>query len=492
MKSPKRSKVSSGIDAQVIAGAARAAALDEPFEGGHRALQEALAALSPSALRLTEDESGRPVQAPLSPEEHFARLALTLPEEGRPLSEVLDMVEKVLAGAPKTSGGAFFNQLFGGRDPAATFADMLSTLMNHSLYTYKLAGPLVLIEAQLLCSMAERVGYREAGGLFCPGGSLSNLVAMLCARDRIAPSAKERGVPPGLRVYCSSESHYSLQKAINIIGLGRENLVSISVDHQGAMCPELLQSSISDDLAAGLRPMMVCGTAGTTVRGAFDPFKAIAEIAEKFGIWFHIDGAFGGSALWLPELAPKLAGVDRADSFTWDAHKAMGVPLTCSVLLTRERVAVSRALSEGAHYLFQEDDDSLNPGLSSLQCGRRNDALKLWAAWQLRGAVGWRARIERQRALALALAEEVSASATLELSEAPHFLNVCFEYPGRSSADICARLQREQRALVGYGTVRGREVIRAAVINPQLTRADLKQLIQDIITIAPHCAVSRV
>ena len=457
--------------------------LSSPWRGDGDLLQM-LSALSPSALKIAESQRATPVTESQSPAALREALTLSLPAQGRALEEVLAATVEVVSAAPVTAGPAFFNQLFSGRGAAAIFAEMLSGLANHSMYTYKLAGPMVIIEALLIERMSALVGYSQAGGVFCAGGSLSNLVAILCARDRVAPTAKEEGLPQRLRIYSSVESHYSIRKGANIAGVGRENVVPIPVDDLGRMRPDALRVAIKEDLLAGARPMMINGTAGTTVRGAFDPMEALAEVAEEFGLWFHIDGAFGGSALWSPELQPLLTGAARADSFTWDAHKAMGVPLTCSVLLTRDPASATTALREGADYLFQGDADALNPGLRSLQCGRRNDALKLWAAWQHFGDEGWRRRLERQRGLALALAERVEATPALVLSEPPHFLTVCFESPGRSSASICARLQEKQRALIGYGQVKGREVIRAAVIDPQLTAEDLDALIDAVVEVA--------
>ncbi|MEE2643468.1 MAG: pyridoxal-dependent decarboxylase [Myxococcota bacterium] len=457
--------------------------LSTPWRGDGDLVQM-LSALSPSALKVAESQCTKPVARSQSPEALRETLALSLPVQGRPLEEVLAATVEVVSAAPVTAGPAFFNQLFSGRGAAAIFAEMLSGLANHSMYTFKLAGPMVIIEALLIEKMSAPVGYGQSGGVFCTGGSLSNLVAILCARDRVVPAAKEEGLPQRLRIYSSAESHYSIRKGANIAGIGRGNVVSVPVDGLGRMCPDALRVAIEADLHAGARPMMINGTAGTTVRGAFDPMQALAELAEEFGLWFHIDGAFGGSALWSPELKPLLEGAARADSFTWDAHKAMGVPLTCSVLLTRDPVSASRALREGADYLFQGDTDALNPGLRSLQCGRRNDALKLWAAWQHFGDEGWRRRLERQRGLALALAQRIEVNPALILSEPPHFLTVCFEYPGRSSASICEALQQKQRALIGYGQVKGREVIRAAVMDPQLTTADLDALVDAVIEVA--------
>ena len=458
--------------------------LTKPWPRGRGDLLKSLASLSDQALSYLHQDLSDPVRASLDPSVFSQRFNLELPTEGRDVEEVLAHAAAVLSAAPSTSGPRFFNQLFAGRDPIGAPVDMLASLGNHSMYTYKAAGALILIENLLIQALGERVGYEQCGGLFTPGGSLSNLVAMLCARDAINSDYKETGLPQGCRVYTSSESHYSIKKAAGLVGIGRANVIGISVDEEGRLCPKSLRAHIEKDRAEGLTPLMINATAGTTVRGAFDPFVEIAKIAKEFDVWFHIDGAFGGTALWDEDLAKSLRGCEHADSFTWDAHKAMGVPLTCSVLLTKDALSPNRSLSENASYLFQSNSDHLNPGTRSLQCGRRNDALKLWASWQYHGTEGWGQRIRRQRALALTLAELISNRATFTLTEPPPFLNVCFEYTGHSSEEICERLQIERRALIGYGRVKGRNVIRAALINPELTLSDLEDLLDSIEAVA--------
>lgn len=460
----------------------------QPWSRGSAALSEALSALSSNALRLLEEEELTPVRAVLPPGEVSERLSLKLPERGVALQEVMERVLQVLLSAPATSGPRFFNQLFAGHDPAGTPADMLASLANHSMYTYKVGGPLVVMEELTLRGLRRLTGFpEEGGGIFTPGGSLSNLAAMLCARDRAAPMAKEEGVPRGLRLYCSEEAHYSVRKGAGVVGLGRSSVRAVPTDERGVMRCAVLREMIQEDKRSGAQPMMIIATAGSTVLGAFDDLQGCAEIAEQEGLWLHVDGAFGGTALWSTELRGLCAGLERADSFTWDAHKAMGLPLTCSALLTRDPLAPAQALAEHASYLFQGEVDLLNPGTRSLQCGRRNDALKLWAAWQYHGDQGWAERTDRLWTLARALTELIKRRPQLTLLMEPSFFNVSFEYQGRSSVSICERLERERRALVGYAYTKGRCVIRVAVVNPALTLADLEALLDAVERVAPHC-----
>jgi hypothetical protein len=201
------------------------------------------------------------------------------------------------------------------------------------------------------------------------------------------------------------------------------------------------------------------------VIGAFDPIGPLADIAREHGLWLHVDGAFGGTALMHPEHRGLLAGLERADSFAWDAHKAMGVPLTCSVALTREPGLMRKHFDESASYLFQQDEDRLNPGTRSLQCGRRNDALKLWAQWQALGDAGYAERVGRQAALAQHAASIIRGDDRFVLSVEPEWLTVCFEAVGKSSEAVCARLTELGLLNIGYGIVNGRRVIRLVTSN---------------------------
>ncbi|XOV76707.1 MAG: pyridoxal phosphate-dependent decarboxylase family protein [Phycisphaerales bacterium] len=174
-----------------------------------------------------------------------------------------------------------------------------------------------------------------------------------------------------------------------MLGLGRRSLRKVATDERGRMRADALRDAIKRDIEEGAKPFCINATCGTTVLGAYDPLDEIADVAEEFGIWFHVDGAFGGSTALSAKHRDHLKGSERSDSFTWDAHKMMGVPLSCSVILTKNKGLLRKHFSESASYLFQSDEDELNHGVKSMQCGRRNDCLKLWAAWQHLGDEGY-------------------------------------------------------------------------------------------------------
>ncbi|MCH2102255.1 MAG: PLP-dependent decarboxylase, partial [Planctomycetes bacterium] len=350
---------------------------------------------------LLEAESRSEPLPRIAPEEIQCKETLGLEQDGLPESEVLEILREILAQSPRTADPRFYNQLFAGRVPIATAGEVLAAYLNVSMYTYKAGGPHVLLEWEVLQHMLKNCGMPKGDGTFLPGGSLANLVGALLGRNQSAPEMREHGAPAERMItYVSSEGHYSVTKNAGILGMGRSNVRFIPVDLSGAMLPDLLHAQVQLDLEAGHCPAVVIATSGTTVRGAFDPIKEIAAICREFDIWLHVDAAVGGSLLLHPNERSKLSGIESADSVTWDAHKMMGMPLTCSALLVRNREILTRNFSEAAEYLFQADSDHLNPGKRSIQCGRRNDALKLWAAWKHFGDAGWSDRIEKQLDLA--------------------------------------------------------------------------------------------
>lgn len=409
-----------------------------------------------------------------------AEVDLTLPSVGRSRATVMDRLAALLAATPRAAGPRFLNQLYGGRDTVATITEMVSVLANTQMHTYKVAGVQTLIEESVVRHMAGKVGFGDAEGTLTPGGSLSNLVAMVVARNEAMPDVRESGLSAPGTVYTSTESHYSIRKNMGLIGLGRSRLRAVPVDRTGGMDPEALEAMIVADRAAGSRPVMINATAGTTVRGAFDPLPAIGAVARRHDVWFHVDGSYGGTVLLSPRYRGLLEGAAEADSFAWNPHKMMGMPLLCSVILLRRRGLLGKHFDETADYLFQTEDSALEPGRRSIQCGRRNDALKLWCAWQHHGDEGWARRVERQFELAAAFADLVRADPAMHLTEAPPSINICFEVEGRSSEAICDWLAREGRMLIGHGVVEGRRVLRMVCVDPSLHEDDLRDALAEI------------
>lgn len=438
--------------------------------------------LARNLIRL--EQASDPEPAP-RPDEVAGLVELALPAAGRPSEEVFALLDRLVELTPKTSSRRFYNQLFAGREPLAAAAEVLTGLLNSSMYTYKVGGVQVMIEREVTRRLCQLAGFPDGEGTWTPGGSLANLTGMVLARNEAFPEVRDTGAPARrLTVYVSEDGHYSVRKNAGMMGIGRRNVRQIATDGRGRMKVAELERVLEQDLEDGCGPVCIVATAGTTVLGAFDPLREIAEVAAAHGVWLHVDGAYGGTFLLHPELRRRLDGVERADSLVWNAHKMMGVPLPASAVLVRRRGLLHRHFNETADYLFQQDDADLNLGTQSMQCGRRNDALKVWAAWQALGDAGWAARIERQVALARHACARIAADPRLELVNEPECLNVCFAVRGKSAVAICEQLGREGLALVGYGDVRGRKVLRLVTVNAAVEPADLDRLFADVERVA--------
>jgi len=323
--------------------------------------------------------------------------------------------------------------------------------------------------------------------MFCPGGSLANLVAMMLARNIRNPEIRNHGLDGHTYVaYTSEQGHYSIKKNAGIIGIGRNNVREVPVNSRGEMLLDAFRNLVEKDLAAGLTPFFVNLTAGTTTLGAFDDVTALSAIARANNLWVHVDGSYGASVLLSKKRATLLRSTGLANSVTWNAHKMMGVPLSCSMLLCRNKGLLAKSFSEIADYLFQEDTDDLNPGVKSLQCGRRNDAFKLWALWKQLGNDGFEQRIEKQFLLRDQVVGMIESDPAFELIMKPALLNVCFRHRRVDSEAICSALDKQGLGKVGHGTFEGSSFIRLVIVNPDLTTRDIEKFLITIKTVADN------
>lgn len=419
------------------------------------------------------------------PEKIRESVSLSIQDDPLPQAELLETLKAIVTRTPKTANKVFFNQLFGGKEDLAIIADMMVARMNNSMYTYKVAGPHVLIEQELLRKACSVIGFADGEGVFCPGGSLANLVAMVLARNTCSPGVRDRGLAGNTWVaYTSVEGHYSTKKNAGLLGIGRNNVREVAVNDRGEMLVGHFSELLQQDLAAGFTPFFINLTAGTTVLGAFDDVAQFSAIAEAHNIWLHVDGSYGASVLLSKKRAALLSNIDLADSVSWNPHKMMGVPLTCSMLLSKRKGLLAENFSEVSDYLFQEDTDELNPGIKSLQCGRRNDAFKIWALWKQLGNKGFEQRIEKQFHLRDQVVSMINADPDLKLMVEPASLNVCFQFPGVDSDRICSALDKRGLGKVGHGSFKHAHFIRMVIVNPHLATDDIKQFLGTIKAVA--------
>jgi glutamate/tyrosine decarboxylase-like PLP-dependent enzyme len=436
-----------------------------------------------------------PVTHFLPPEELAKKLGLQLPDEGCSLEDLYCCIEDYLTYSVRTGHKQFLNQLWSGYSLPGLLGDLFTSLTNTSMYTYEVAPVATLMEKEIIRKMGELAGFQNPEGLFLTGGSNGNLQAMMIARNHALPELKQRGYLSGqpMTAFVSEESHYSFDKAANILGIGIGNVKKIRSDNQGRMIPEELQTAISESREAGELPFFVGATAGTTVKGAFDPLDRIGAIARECNLWFHVDGSWGGTALFSPRYRILLNGLEEADSFIWNAHKLMGLPLISSIFLVREKDHLFRTNSvKGTDYIFHDEVfGEYDIGPLSLQCGRRVDVLKLWLSWKYFGDKGYTERVERFFTLAAHAESLVKASPRLELMAPRTSFNICFRYLPKTTDDVNSfnlalreELTRKGKSFVNFARLGQDVTIRLVIAHLEHTQQDIEVFFENLIATA--------
>jgi aromatic-L-amino-acid decarboxylase len=433
--------------------------------------------------------------------------ALTDIREGLPRApmSLADVHEQFLrAILPFSSGNAhpgFMGWVQGGGTPVGMLAEMLAAGMNANLGgRHHMA---IEVERQMMAWTRDLFGFPAgAGGLFVTGTSAANFMGVLVARTRaLGPSVRGLGLAaagPNLTAYASEAMHGCVARAMEMAGLGACQLRVIPVDQNHRIQIVSLANAIDHDRGNGLRPFLLVGTAGTVDVGAIDDLPALADLAANEHLHFHVDGAFGALAMLAPELAPRLAGIERADSLAFDWHKWGQVPYDAGVLLVRDGEWLRRTFAADAAYLRRAEHGlaggdwwpcDYGPDLS-----RGFRALKTWFTLKTYGADAIGRVIAGTVSLAQMLAERIAAEPELELLGPVPLNIVCFGYRSpdadRLNAAIVADLHDAGRVAPSVTTVRGRTVIRAAIVNHRTAPEDIDALI-DAVLLLGRAAVAR-
>ena len=427
------------------------------------------------AQDLLNDEIENPVSPRIPSGELKKALNIGLSEEGIDEDQFVETLKKVVLATPKTSSNLFFNQLFGGRESKAVLGDLLAVMLNNSMYTYKVGGVQVGIEKEILDQVIDRLDYGpNAGGTIPTGGSMSNFMAILMARDKYNEASRQTGLKTNMIAYTSAESHYSIEKNAAFIGIGRENVRKIPANELGEMNVTLLKDAIQKDIEAGHAPFFVNATAGTTVLGAFDSIKEINEVCKEHDVWMHVDGAYEGAVILSEKYKHMLDGTKEADSFSFNPHKMLGTPLTCSIIVVKDKKHLLDSFSNSAVYLYQTEEDDYNLGKTSFQCGRRNDALKLWTLWKSKGRLGLEKIVDKQYELSDYARDYVGNHPDYELYSFDNSIAICFNYKGIPPVQLCTDLYESDELMVGYGKFRENEFVRMVTINSSNSIEDIK------------------
>jgi glutamate/tyrosine decarboxylase-like PLP-dependent enzyme len=440
-------------------------------------------------LARTSGDPDAPVRRPTTPALRERLMGEPLPEEGSDPDAILtDFEALVLPHAMGNASPRFFGWVNSPPAPMGVIADLLAAGMDPSVAGGDHAA--TYVEHAVLRWITTLLGLDPAsGGILCSGGSVANLIGLAVMRNAHAPDVRAaglRGTP--LVVYTSTEAHSCIEKAVELLGLGHENLRKLPVDPRHRMDIPALRAAIAEDRAAGRRPACVAATAGTVNTGAIDPLSEIADVCAPEGLWFHVDGAYGGFGILAEQVTPLYEGLTRADSVAVDPHKWLALPVECGCAIVRDRSAMRETFSLVPPYLR---DDAALPWFSEfgIQQTRGFRALKAWMTLQAVGATGYRRELTRQVALARTLQAKVRARASLELVSDGPLSVTCFRVvaPGLDAAAtdalnraVAERIQADGRVFLTSTVLDGRVALRACIVNFRTQDADLDLLLEEV------------
>jgi aromatic-L-amino-acid/L-tryptophan decarboxylase len=425
----------------------------------------------------------------------------SLPEKAQPMESIWHDVEsKIFANSTLSLSPRFFGYINSGGNQASILADLLASAVNQICTLWHFSPAASEVERRVIRWIAEFVGYSPAaGGCLLTGGSAGNLVGLAVARSQKAPfDAASLGMRGGplLTVYASQEVHASVDKAMTILGMGRDQLRKISVRDDFTIDLASLEEQVIEDRKRGYYPICVVGVAGTTNTGAVDPLSALADFCRAEGLWFHIDAAYGGPAAQT-EIAGKLfQGLEQADSVVVNPHKWLYVPAEAACILVREPMALRQAFQVAADYLKDQEagiDAPLDFKDYGPQLHRNFRALKVWMTFKAYGAEKLRAAIESNIEIMQYLANQIDESQDfVRLAPVPLSV-VCFQYrtsdPSRHADQKCLddlnnrlldALEQDGRVFLSGTTIRGKRALRACSVNHRLRREDA-DLLLDVI-----------
>lgn len=433
------------------------------------------------------------------------REAILRPVPDEPLAddEILAHLETLaLERSAQPGHGGFMAYITGAGTVPGGPAALLAAGLNQNLGGGLLSPAATEIETHVLSWFAERFGLpASASGAFVAGGATANLMALTAARDALAGwDVRREGVAAGppLAVYASEDVHDTIDRAADLLGLGSAAVRRVAVDERLRMRPDALAEAIAADEAAGVRPICVVGTAGTTEFGAIDPLAALAEVASAHDCWFHVDAAYGGPAAMVEALRPRFAGIERADTITCDPHKWMNQPISSSVVLFRDPARQHAAFTLETDYTRfdpQASGEMLLRYQWTPQFSRPFDALPVWVSLL---AHGWRAFAERIRhdvELAGWLQRLVEAAPELEPAIEPELSIVAFRYvpPDLAGVEAAApyldrlndrivfALQKGGRVFPSNAALHGRYVVRACVMSFRTEAEHLEALVEEVV-----------
>jgi aromatic-L-amino-acid decarboxylase len=416
-------------------------------------------------------------QQPAAAVEGGAALARSLveplPEKGVPLSEVLDLVfDRAVPKSFNTAGPGYLAYIPGGGILHSAVADLIADCVNRYVGVWLAAPGLAQLEANVVRWFCQIMGYgSDALGFLTSGGSLANFSAVVAARRKHLPEDFLNGT-----IYASDQVHHSIQKAAMLAGLPPDNVRMIGSDGSFRMRCDELSQEIEKDQATGLAPFLIVGSAGTTNTGAVDDFETLAILAERYGVWLHVDAAYGGFFMLTDRGRALMRGIERADSIVLDPHKGLFLPYGTGSLLVRDGVALRRAHTVFADYMpaMQEEEDLVDFCQISPELSRPFRGLAIWLPIKLLGIEPFTRNLDEKLDLTIWATQELKTIHGVQIVAEPQLSIVAFRLspPGldddalnRLNHDFLARVNARKRVYLTGTTLSGLFTVRICVLS---------------------------
>jgi len=421
-----------------------------------------------------------------------ARFDEPLPTGMRPLADVAArLAREVVADANHLTHPMYLGHQVSAPIAAAVWSEVVIAALNNSMAVWEMSPTTTPLEERVIGWMTQLIGWGPAAaGTMTSGGTEATFTALLAARAAWKPDAWERGWGDGPApvVLCGTHAHYAVQRAVGAMGLGTAHCLKVPSD--GFRMDPAALATMLDDLAASGRPVLaVVATAGQTATGAFDDLEAIGTLCAARGLWLHVDGAHGASALLSATHRSRVRGIHLARSVAWDPHKMMLLPLSAGMVLVRDARDLTAAFAQQAPYLFHGGAGEASPdlGTRSFQCSRRADVVKLWVTLQRLGADGIGGLYDHLCGLAQALHDRLTAEPfRFEVLHAPESNILCFRLHGSDAHNLRIReaFNRSGQGWITTTVLGGRRVLRVTVMNPRTGPSHLEALVRGLARLA--------
>ncbi|MCG6954856.1 MAG: pyridoxal-dependent decarboxylase [Gemmatimonadetes bacterium] len=461
---------------------------------------ERFLALASAYLTAAREGAGA-VSTPLSRDELYALFDEPLPADGVPLAELVRrLAADVVPNSIHLAHPMYMGHQMSPPLPAAIWMEPLIGALNQSTAVAEMSPAATAIETRVIRWMCALAGFgQKAGGTLTTGGTEASFTALLAARNALIPDAWENGVgdnPPA--IVCGEHAHYAVTRAAGELGLGMRR--TVSVPSRGyRMAPDALAATLDRLKAEDVPVMAVVATAGSTATGSFDDLEAIGLLCSERGLWLHVDGAHGASALLSEKHRYRLKGIEHARTIAWDPHKMMLIPLGTGMVLARDEGDLERAFAQSAPYLFHEGgkERRWDQGTRSFMCSRRADALKLWAALQRYGSRRIGLLYDHLCATAHRLWDLIGERDDFVALHEPESNILCFRWVGAGNLPDEALDDVNLRAREAWNRERGWitttvlddvRVLRVTAMNPRTTEREQREMLDGVARIATGIA----